>query len=559
MNKQRENFKFFVPFEIEKAKDKEGKEVMKISGIASTADRDSDNEVLDPSGFDLSYFMSNGFINWHHQAKDKPEAIIGEPTKAEIRPEGLYVEGLLYPESKLAKQVYELAKGLETSSTKRRLGFSIEGKVIERDTLDERHVKKAKITGLAITPTPKNHTTFLDIIKGNFNEFDNDEIEITPESIANGGTQHIIDITRPNGDRVTVDANYNIKVLTKSTTTENSGKLSPASVDEKLKDLQNNSNNIENNLSKTKKLPKFTALNKSLLFDEILKATGDFEISKQVVNKINLNKMSKKNVSLEDLQKALSDIGVEMDTTTLSKAVKSEDSDEDDMDKKDKKSKFPIKNSEPDENEEEEDNEDEDGEDDVEKAIKSKEAELALMKSEAAKKKAMKKAKADEDAEGDDKGGKKPKASQAEIEEEVNKKMGTMEKGLNAEIGKVSETMEKGISDLTSMFKSFAEKMDERLSNVENQSTGRKSMTSARVIEKAFGDGDAKNNEGKTKLSVSHHRQQISNVLLSKSGIEKGEFNQFYGDAMQSFEATGTLSKAVITDLYTNSNILITE
>lgn len=556
MNKQRENFKFFVPFEIEKGKDGEGKEVMKISGIASTADRDSDNEVLDPSGFDLSYFMSNGFINWHHQAKDKPEAIIGEPTKAEIRPEGLYVEGLLYPESKLAKQVYELAKGLETSSTKRRLGFSIEGKVIERDTLDERHVKKAKITGLAITPTPKNHTTFLDIIKGNFNELDNDETEITPESIANGGTQHIIDITRPNGDRVTVDANYNIKVLTKSTTTENSGKLSPASVDEKLKDLQNNSNNIENNLSKTKKLPKFTALNKSLLFDEILKATGDFEISKQVVNKINLNKMSKKNVSLEDLQKALSDIGVEMDTTTLSKAVKSEDNDEDDMDKKDKKSKFPIKNSEPDENEDE-DNEDEDeDEDEVEKAIKSKEAELTLMKAEAAKKKAMKKA--DNEAK-DSKKHEGKETSQEEIEEEVNKKLGTMEKGLNAEIGKVSETMEKGISDLTSMFKSFAEKMDERLSNVENQSTGRKSITSARVIEKAFGDGDSKNNEGKTKLSVSQHRQQISNVLLSKSGIEKGEFNQFYGDAMQSFEATGTLSKAVITDLYTNSNILITE
>ncbi|HNQ21397.1 MAG TPA: hypothetical protein PKI46_10085, partial [Bacteroidales bacterium] len=281
----KDNFKFFVPLEIEKAKDSQGNEVMKIAGIASTADRDSDGEVLDPSGFDLSYFMNNGFINWHHQAKDKPEAIIGEPTKAEIRKEGLYVEGLLYPESKLAKQVFDLAKGLEKSSKNRRLGFSIEGKVIERDSLDERFVKKAKITGLAVTPTPKNANTIVDIIKGNYNEFEDDLFLNNESTSANGGETIILDIVKPNGDRITVDSKYNIKVLSKSTDTGNAGILSPASVDENLKNLENDSKNEEKNDSETEKKGKFVSLNKSEIFVELLKSTDNSELTKSIIDK----------------------------------------------------------------------------------------------------------------------------------------------------------------------------------------------------------------------------------------------------------------------------------
>mgnify|MGYP000234621856 CR=1 FL=1 len=79
-----DKFKFFVPVDISKAKDENGNEIMRIAGIASTIDRDSDDEILDPSGFDLSYFMKNGFINWHHQTNNSPESIIGEPTVARI-------------------------------------------------------------------------------------------------------------------------------------------------------------------------------------------------------------------------------------------------------------------------------------------------------------------------------------------------------------------------------------------------------------------------------------------------------------------------------------------
>lgn len=170
-------FKFYAQAEIKKAQDKAGKEVMRIGGIASTIDKDSDGEYLDPSGFVLDDFLSVGFINWHHQAKNKPKTIVGEPSLAEIRPDGLYVECDLYPSSPIAQEIYETAQILEKDSKTRRLGFSIEGEVIERGSEDENDpeyskVLKANITGLAITHMPKNPKTFAEIIKGHIDSED---------------------------------------------------------------------------------------------------------------------------------------------------------------------------------------------------------------------------------------------------------------------------------------------------------------------------------------------------------------------------------------------------
>jgi len=166
-----EKFKFYTQATIEKAVDKEGKTVMKMGGIASTADEDADGEFLDPNGFVVDDFMSTGLVNWHHGVKNKPKMIVGEPTIAEIRPEGFYVECLLYPSSEIAREIYETAEILEKDSNTRRLGFSIEGEVIERQSDDEddalyKKIKKANITGLAITHMPKNGKTFAQIIKG---------------------------------------------------------------------------------------------------------------------------------------------------------------------------------------------------------------------------------------------------------------------------------------------------------------------------------------------------------------------------------------------------------
>lgn len=158
-----------------------GEPIMRLGGIASTSDEDSDGEFLDPKGFDIKPLLTSGMVNWHHQAKEHPDTIIGEPSKAEIRPEGLYIETDLYPSSKIACNVWELANTLEKDSKTRRLGYSIEGKVIKRKSNDKnnpdyKRIEKAIITGVAITHMPKNPKTFANIIKGDIeDDFNEDE------------------------------------------------------------------------------------------------------------------------------------------------------------------------------------------------------------------------------------------------------------------------------------------------------------------------------------------------------------------------------------------------
>lgn len=224
-------FKFFIPgVDIVKATDKDGNEKMVFKGVASTIERDLDGQILDPSGFDLSFFKEAGFINWNHQAKNNPSAIIGEPTVAKITKDNeFYIEAELYANSELARETYELADILKKNSKARKLGWSIEGKVLEKDLLDPTKVRRSLITNVAVTPSPKNGGTWLDILKGNL--VDEEYIYETEEELekgeegnviaendykANGGTFYLIDILKPNGDRITVDTDFNIKVISKA-------------------------------------------------------------------------------------------------------------------------------------------------------------------------------------------------------------------------------------------------------------------------------------------------------------------------------------------------------
>jgi hypothetical protein len=162
------DFNFFLPIDFEKAQNKKGEKVMKIKGIASTDDKDSEGEILDPMGFDLSRFLTGGFLNWNHQSKTMGAgAIIGEPTLAKVTSKGeLYVEGLLYSGHPLAESVWNLAETLEKNNSKRKLGFSIEGRATERDIMNPKKITKALLTGLAVTHVPVNTNTYLDLVKG---------------------------------------------------------------------------------------------------------------------------------------------------------------------------------------------------------------------------------------------------------------------------------------------------------------------------------------------------------------------------------------------------------
>ena len=222
------NFRFWIPLdEISKSKDEQGNVVMKFGGLASTKRRDTDGETLDPAGFEIDYLKEKGIINWNHNKS--PESVIGEPVKIERRKEGLYVESMLYPDNALAKSVFELAETLQKNSKTRRLGYSVEGKALERDFMDKSKVTKAMITNLALTISPKNPDSIVDIIKGEFNEFNDESIDVNKsfddmleevdilKSVVNnkqqnGGKTTILDITKPDGTRIIVDSEYNVKI-----------------------------------------------------------------------------------------------------------------------------------------------------------------------------------------------------------------------------------------------------------------------------------------------------------------------------------------------------------
>lgn len=231
-------FKFFIPeVDIEKATDSKGQEKMIFKGVASTTQKDTDGQTLDPRGFDLSFFKDAGFINWNHQAKNNPSAIIGEPMIARINANNeFYIEAELYADSKLARETYELADTLKKNSKSRKLGWSVEGKTLATDPLNPSKVTRALITGIAVTPTPKNGGTWLDLLKGELIDEDyiyenEEELEkgeqgtILDENAGkeNGGTFYLIDITKPNGDRIVVDNEFNLKIISKAMSTDGSG------------------------------------------------------------------------------------------------------------------------------------------------------------------------------------------------------------------------------------------------------------------------------------------------------------------------------------------------
>lgn len=168
-NISQDKFNFFIPATFEKSGEN-GE--LKIKGVCSSNVEDLDGEFLDPTGFDFQPLLEKGFFNWNHQANKSASAILGRPTTAQVINNGkdFYVEGFLYKGLEEAKSVYNLAQVLENEDPSRRLGFSIEGQAIDRDPINPKRIKRARITGVAITHCPKNPNTLLSIMKGEYSE-----------------------------------------------------------------------------------------------------------------------------------------------------------------------------------------------------------------------------------------------------------------------------------------------------------------------------------------------------------------------------------------------------
>lgn len=123
-----------------------------IGGWCSTENIDRQDEVVVAKGLDFSEFVSFGYFNDNH--KQDTSAVLGYPRFARLEKSRWRTEGNLLVGYPPADKVWELAKAMEKSRAPRKLGFSIEGKVLERDGSNK--IVRAKVRNVAITNAPVN-------------------------------------------------------------------------------------------------------------------------------------------------------------------------------------------------------------------------------------------------------------------------------------------------------------------------------------------------------------------------------------------------------------------
>jgi len=144
-------------------KSDDGEERRIIRGYASTEAEDRQGETLVQKGLDISDFVNHGWFNYDHDNS----IILGYPhPTCRIDDHGFWVEGELLKGIPMADKLWELAKALKKSNAPRKLGFSVEGKVTERDGM---RIKKAKIYNVAITANPVNTTCSWEAVVKSFN------------------------------------------------------------------------------------------------------------------------------------------------------------------------------------------------------------------------------------------------------------------------------------------------------------------------------------------------------------------------------------------------------
>lgn len=160
-----ERFIFAAPLAIVKSESQDYPDEMRIGGFASTPDSDRQGDEIIQRGLDISQFLDHGWFNHDHDNTQ----ILGYPDKrkCKVSAKGFYVEGVLLKGVELAERVYQTALALEASNAPRKMGFSIEGKVLKRDEKTNRIVK-AEVYNVAVTANPVNVNCTWDVLVKSF-------------------------------------------------------------------------------------------------------------------------------------------------------------------------------------------------------------------------------------------------------------------------------------------------------------------------------------------------------------------------------------------------------
>jgi len=572
INSGNSRFKFWCPLDIEKSVVEDGEKKMRMHGIASTIDEDTDGEFLDSKGFDIKPLLKGGHINWNHQSKTSPAAIIGEPVEGtKLTKEGLYIVTDLYPDSKLANDVFELAGVLEKNSKTRRLGYSIEGEILERDPFNKKIITKARITGVAITHKPKNKKTFAEILKGEVDDY---------EDIEHIGVDSVVilaDITKADGSRVVLDSSGKITFVEKAMTTEEgSGKpVMKESLDGALKsNLKKKKKKEEEEEDEESEKAETLEFTKGEVFDKIFSEYSDINFADanrvfKIIQKVSTMANEKK-ITKDSLRKAEELLGIskaeESAETTILKAsdsVKFEGFERgeqtfftqfiDGQEVGDKLFKAEgdgftemseqeidlalesIQKSEDDDEDDEEgkvEQEDDDEDDEGEEEDEGKKGKF--MKS-----KKTKKAETDTIEKAEEGGNEILKAIT-----EMNTQ--------NSEMFKAVGTV---LSNIKAQQETFQKSMETRLEEIESQPVGRKSVTTQKPIDrfaKAEGSGN-----GQT-LSITENKKAVLD-LLDHCTFEKGQVDEGFAQAMSKFESSGIMPGQIIQRLQVEKGITLVQ
>ena len=155
----KKQFKIIVPAEITKSKDGN----FKVRGLASTDKIDSQGEIVVPSGVDLTPIeQGRGLINWEHQPG--PENTLGLLDGYTRIDNGFYIEGRLFKKHEKAKAVKQIMESLEEGD-KGRMGLSLEGAIIQRDSENPNIIQRCIVDQVAMTMKPVNSDTHVDLVK----------------------------------------------------------------------------------------------------------------------------------------------------------------------------------------------------------------------------------------------------------------------------------------------------------------------------------------------------------------------------------------------------------
>ena len=169
-----DNLLFDIP--LEKSSDANDDRWL-VQGVASCEATDADGEEIIQKGMDCAPLMRSGYINWDHRDKDGPAYLIGYPLEfrlvkardyaqqlgKSIEGPALWVKGELYKNKPVARAAWEHMEAAR--GTPRQLGWSVQGRVVERDQARKSRIVKSAVHHLAITHQPIQAMTFAEIAK----------------------------------------------------------------------------------------------------------------------------------------------------------------------------------------------------------------------------------------------------------------------------------------------------------------------------------------------------------------------------------------------------------